>query len=241
MELEPIEIANGIFSIIFAIISITIGIIIALKYFEYKKRDLLLVGITWIGMVEPWVAASLSFLYTLLTGDMFTTVLYLLIGITFLPITILIWMIAFTDLVYKKNQIVILIIIAIYGALFEIFFLYFIFTKPSILGELISPVDMEYNLFLRIYLLSVLILALITGVLFARKSLRSEKPEIKLKGKFLLAAFISFVIGGILDTIITANFVALLITRIILISSSIEFYYGFILPEWMKKRFLRQK
>ena len=100
---------------------------------------------------------------------------------------------------------------------------------------------MEYNLFLRMYLLSVLILALITGVLFARKSLRSEKPEIKLRGKFLLAAFISFVIGGILDTIITANFVALLITRIILISSSIEFYYGFILPEWMKKRFLRQK
>ena len=57
----------------------------------------------------------------------------------------------------------------------------------------------------------------------------------------MLFAFISFAVGAALDTIFTGDIVILLITRMILISSAIEFYGGFILPDWMKKLFLRQE
>ena len=241
MELEPIEIVNGVFCVIFIIISIIVGLTIISKYPKYKNKNLLLVGLVWIGMVSPWIATSSSFLYTFITGKLLTTETYYLIGITFLPITFFIWMIVITNLVYKEQRRIILLIFAIYGIIFEIFFLYFLFNDVSVLGELVSPINSDYGLILQLYLISIILIALITGILFSRESLKSNNPEIKLKGKFLMMAFISFVVGSILDTITTDNVVFILITRIVLISSSIAFYCGFILPNWMKKTFLKEK
>jgi hypothetical protein len=73
---------------------------------------------------------------------------------------------------------------------------------------------------------------LISGILIARQSIRSEKPEIKLKGKFLLIAFILFVIGAFADAVLLLTVITLPIIRIILISSSVLFYFGFILPKF---------
>jgi hypothetical protein len=89
---------------------------------------------------------------------------------------------------------------------------------------------------------------LVTGTLFARRSLRSDNEEVKLKGKLLLAAFLSFSIGAILDSMIGGILgdndpllpIMVVIVRIILISSAIEFYGGFILPKWLKDLFLKQ-
>ncbi|MHA1491846.1 MAG: hypothetical protein ACTSRI_19605 [Promethearchaeota archaeon] len=239
--LEPFDIYNAILQLIFVSISIIVGLKIISKFFKYKKKTLLLVGLTWIGMVEPWMASCSSFLFTITTGMMFSVEIYLLIGMFFLPMTLIIWFIAFTDLLLKEKQKIILFVIAIYGVLFETFFLFFLFTEPSVVGILHGPIDIEYGLLIQSYLFSVLVLTLITGVLFARKTLNVEDAEIRLKGKFLLIAFISFVIGSISDTIFTANIVELLITRIILISASFEFYCGFILPKWMKKLFILEK
>ncbi|MHA1467605.1 MAG: hypothetical protein ACTSP6_05940, partial [Promethearchaeota archaeon] len=63
-------------------------------------------------------------------------------------------------------------------------------------------------------------------------------PEIKLRGKFLMAAFISWTFGAIADAIIPLTVITLPIIRIILITSAIEFYIGFVLPDWIKKRLL---
>ena len=52
MALEQIEILNGIFSLIFVVISTYIGIRIASKYLKYKQNELILVGFTWILMCE---------------------------------------------------------------------------------------------------------------------------------------------------------------------------------------------
>ena len=80
---------------------------------------------------------------------------------------------------------------------------------------------------------------LIPGILIARESLKSDDKEIKLKGRFLLAAFISWTIGAIMDAALQPNIITLTIARLILISSALEFYTGFLLPEKVKKIFLK--
>ncbi len=234
--LQPFDILNSILQTIFVITTIIVGLIIASKYFKYKNRVFLLVGVAWIGLVEPWMASVSNFFYTIFTGDMFNVQVFLLISMTFIPISLFLWFLAITDLMYKEKQKIILILIAIYGVLFETYFLYYIFTDPSVLGVLHGPIDIEYKLPIQIYILSVLLLTIITGLLFARESMKSDDVDIRLKGKFLFLAFIVFVIGSISDTIFLRNILTLFITRIILISASIFFYFGFILPKFMTKK-----
>ncbi|MFX1497774.1 MAG: hypothetical protein ACFFBH_09625 [Promethearchaeota archaeon] len=54
----------------------------------------------------------------------------------------------------------------------------------------------------------------------------------------LLTAFISFTIGTVLDFPISTTPIYI-IARLILLSSSIEFYIGFLLPERIKKLILK--
>jgi len=58
-------------------------------------------------------------------------------------------------------------------------------------------------------------------------------------GKFIFLAFILFMIGAILDSAISLNPIALLITRFILVISSILAYIGWIMPDrvaiWLLK------
>lgn len=241
VELTTIELVNGILSIIFVSISIIIGTKIASKYFKYKQRTFLLVGITWIGLVSLWYSHVISVLLILTTGNGISDRLYMFLGNALLPFTWFIWIIAFTDLVCKDKQKIFLIISAIYGAVVEIYFLFYLFTDPSILGEVLSPVDAKYNLVMTLYQFSCLIMIVITGILFARISMKSDNPEIKVKGKFLLFALISFFVGAIFEIFSYISIIFLIIGRLILISSAIEFYCGFILPKRVKELFLKQK
>lgn len=240
MELQLLEILSGTFSVLFVIISTIVGLKIALKYFEVKQKVFLYTGIVWILIVEPWWPSSISFLVALITGNGLTAQMYFLIGNIFVPIAVLLWIAAFTELLYKKRQLLFVIIFAIYGALFEIVFFYYLFTDVSMIGELLSPVESDYKFLVLGYLLSTIVVVLVTGTLFARASIKSDNPEVKLKGKLLMAAFISFSFGALLDSAIPLSFITLPITRLLLISSAIEFLGGFILPSWMKKIFLRK-
>ena len=73
---------------------------------------------------------------------------------------------------------------------------------------------------------------------FSVKSIKVDDPEIKWKGKFLLIAWFSFTIGAILDAALPLTEITLIIVRLILISSSIEFYLGFFLPDQLAKRLI---
>jgi len=243
MELSTIELINGLLSILFVSISIILGATIASRYFKHKKRTLLLVGLAWIGLTSIWYSSSLSVLLILTTGKGISDELYMFLGNGLIPITSFIWMIAITDLLVsnKEKQKLILLIIGIYSALFEIYFLYFLFTNPSTLGEVLGPVDASYGMIITAYQLSMVLLILITGNLFGKKSLRSDNLEIKLKGKLFIIAVWSFVIGAIFEIVSHISIIILIVGRIILISSAIEFYSGFMLPNWMKKLFLTQE
>ena len=240
MELTIIELLQGIFSLIFIIISIIIGLHILLKYFEHKRRELIFVGLTWIGMTLPWLGDAINLILIVLYNSILDISINFILIIAFLPLTTLCWLIAFTDLVYKKGQKVILGLYLVIGILVEILFFLLLLENPSNLGRYIGPFQIEYSLLTQIYIIFTLISFVLSGIILARQSLRAENPDIKLKGKLLLFAFILLTIGAALDSIAPLVPLTVVFARIILILSAIAFYGGFMLPNWMKKIFLKE-
>ena len=238
MALQPIDIANGVFSIIFVTISIIIGLTIISKYFELKRRTYLLIGFTWIGMSAPWTPSSISLLTYLLFGVVLSIEILLFVAIFFLPIVQIFWIIVVCIFKEIKKRKVIIGIFMVEGILFEIYFLLNLFTNSAAIGEFSGTFDMNYRLWVNLFLFSLLIIFLITGTMLAWESYKSDDPEVKLRGKFLFLAFYSFIIGAVLDIFSTTSILLLTIARLILISSAFEFYFGFIPPDWMKKRFV---
>ena len=238
MALQPIDIANGVFSLIFVSISILIGIKIISKYFEYKRRTYLLIGLTWIGMSAPWTPSSISLITYLLFGVVLRIEILLFIAIFFLPIIQILWIKVVCVFKEIKKWKLIVGIFIIEGILFEIYFLLNLFINPSAIGEFSRTFDMNYKLWVNLFLFSLLIIFLITGTMLAWESFKTDDPEVKLRGKLLFLAFYSLIIGSILDIFSATSILLLTIARLILISSAFEFYSGFILPNWMKKRFL---
>jgi len=240
MTLTPFEILNGTFSLIFVIVSLIVGLIIASKYFQVKNRTLLLVGITWIGLTTPWLPSTISFLAYLITESGFSPVIYFTIGNIASPVILVIWIIAFTDLKFKKRQTLIVSVYSILGVAYEIYLVSFLIINPSVIGELTGIFDVTYKGVVLLFALFIVINMLVSGVLFGQESLRSKDATIRLKGKFLIVAFISWCIGAIMDAALELNIITLTIARVILISSAIEFYIGFILPHFIKDLFIKE-
>ncbi|MFX0042425.1 MAG: hypothetical protein ACFE8L_05905 [Candidatus Hodarchaeota archaeon] len=241
MALEALDIVNGIFSLIFVAISLLVGLIILSKYFQYKEKIYLFVGCTWILISEPWWPSSLSFLIAIVNDVGISSQWYFLIGNIFVPVAIILWLIAFTEFLYKEKRKLILVAFGMYGILFEIIFFILLFLNPELIGELNPPVDVNYKFFIMVSLISFLLIVVISGFFFANLSLKSDDPEVKLKGRLLFLAYISFAIGALLDSAIPLNEITIIITRIILISSAIEWYGGFILPGFLRKILLKKK
>jgi len=68
------------------------------------------------------------------------------------------------------------------------------------------------------------------------KSIKVNNPEVQLKGKILLLGFMSFSIASVLDATVSDITFILIIIRLILISSAVEYYLGFFLPKVLAKR-----
>ena len=239
MALTPLQFANGFFSVILVVIFTIVGISIALRYKKTKERTYILFGIAWIGVVEAYYAVSISFIVALFNGVGLPPEIYFLIGIPFYPVSTLIWITAFTDILYKEKQRIIQLIFVIIGTVFEIIFFYLLFTAPSLLGTLLSPVDSEFGLVVRIYILFSLGVIYFTGIILAVASMKSKNPEYRLRGIFIFITLTTFVIGAVLDTL-ELNIITLTIIRLIMISSAIDFYIAFVLPKWARKLFLKE-
>lgn len=239
--LELIEIVNGVLSLIFVLTSITIGIKLILKYFQEKDINILLAGIIWIILCEVFWAVSISFLLVVFTGKTLPLDVFFLIGFVFLPVGVQLWMVIMTNLMWKGKQKIIFIITGIIVALFETAFLYLLFIDISMLGQTVGTFDVRYELFMLVYLSVLLLILLTTGLNFAIESFKSKNPEIRLKGKFLLLSFLSFIIGGFLSILSGYSIIILVIAKIILILSAFEGYCGFILPDSIEKLFLKRE
>ena len=238
MEILFADFLQGIFSIIYALITTIIGIKISSKYFKYRERNLLLVGIAWIGMGFVYFAISLRFLaYLTFRILIIDEICFALINpIVILPL--LCWVAAMTELLSlkKKQRRIILIIYIIISIFYEIMTFYFLFTDYKYIGKFVGLLRVEWAIFSIITFTFFMGTILISGILFALKCLIAEKAEIKFQGKILLTAFTSYFIYGVLDLLLPITSVGLIISRSLLVSSALEFYLGFMLPEWLKKR-----
>ena len=224
MELTIEEFLQGSLALTFVLISVVIGIKLLIKYKEYKKDYLILAGVTWAFIVSPWYSTAFNFLYVLITGISMTEFWYLLLGYGWLPIPLFSWLTLFTELKYDKKRKIVMIIMGIHGLLYEILFLYFMVTDISVVGAKTGLFNGDFSLPFLIYIMIMLTIALITGILFGLESFKAEEPEIKWKGKFIMAAFFSFIGGSLLDSgLISFTPLTLILVRLLLISSAVEY------------------
>lgn len=235
MSLEPIEFANGFFSLLCVIISTIIGVIILSKYFKHKEPTLLLVGSFWIGLFSPWWSSAISFILILFTGQGLDAPIYFILGNALSPLIVIIWIIVFTELKFKKSQKIIIGLYIIIEVLFEIVFFYYIFTDPTVIGELSGYFDVTYKGLVMLHAIFIVLTLLVTGILFGLELRKSDNHDNRLKGFFIIIAIISWCVGAILDAALPLDIILLTITRLILISSAIEFYFGFFLPKFFRK------
>jgi len=235
VELGLIELLQGIFSTILVLISFLVGIMIMLKYFKFKQRDLLLVGMAYLGIMTPWLGDVINLFMVLLFDSQLDEICYFLIIIPLLAPFMFLWVIAVSDMVFKSKQKIILLLYLIVMVIFEILFFILLFQSTENIGTSVSPFHYEYSLFTQIYFLTYLAIFVISGFMFSRVSLRSKNPEIKLKGKYLLIAFLLVTIGCVLETSYTLTPLIVVIARVIMSLSAIAFYFGYILPKFMKK------
>jgi hypothetical protein len=241
MTEDLLHIINGILLIVFCGLTIYVGLTIASRYFKYHQRDILCVGLAWIGLSSAWYPACISFIFVYILGlNRLPAQAYFFIGIILYPLFLNLWIVAVTDLFNPKRKKLIITLYAIYNAAFLIAFLYFLFIDPSKIGELRGPTDVLYKDFVQIYLFIAVVTFLVIGLFLSYYSFKSETPEIKLKGKLLLVAFISTTVGAAFDTSLPLTFITLPLFRSLEIIGSIAFYGGYIMPVWMKRLFFRK-
>ena len=234
---ENIIIAS--FTLLFVIISLIVGVKISLKYFSLRAKELILVGIAWICLSSPWWSAPFSFLTYVFFGVVWEIHVFFIIGNIFIPVALISWIYAFAKMAYDKVKTKLLIIYSIICTAFLIFFLLFMVIDVNLIGEFDGTFDARYVSFTRIFQAFAILSALLTGVLFALKSFKSGDATIRWKGRFLLIAFISFSAAAILDSGFALGIIGVIIIRLLLISSAIEYYLGFLLPDRIAKWLIR--
>ncbi len=119
-------------------------------------------------------------------------------------------------------------------------YLSIIFYDTTLIGTLMNEIQVDYAPFNEVYLLTQLIIVLISGFWLARKSMKSDDKRIQLKGKLLLYAFILLPITSTIEVLIPLIPV-IIIARFLGIIDEILVYGGLLLPKWMEKLFLKNK
>ncbi len=234
------EIISGIFSLILIIVFITIGIKIILKYKIGKKRALIFMGLAWIGLSQLWWSSFLNVFFVLanISSTGLTPVQYVIFSVAFIPLTGFCYVTAITDLILERAQHYLQAVAIIFGGFFEILFLYSIISGNTSMFLTKKGAYYVRNSSLSITLM-VLFLAffLLLGMIFAIQTFKSDNPEIRLKGKFLIIAYVTFSFGAVIDMLPfpLLNY----IERLVAMISAVIFYSGFTMPEWIKKLFLK--
>ena len=233
--LGELDILHGTFTLMFVILSIIIGIVILLHAISLKRRELISVGLTLALLSSAWYQSAFAFLFYILFDYKIGTFTYLFIGNFFLPIVMICWMYMFLEFGYPHLKKRIMILVLIICILYEIFLVIFLFTDPSIIGTRIGLFYYAPNLYALVFQISSILIVIITGILFSIKSIKSADAKIAWKGRLFLLAILCFAAGAILDMGITINPILLVIDRIILMTSAVLFYLGFLLPDSIAK------
>lgn len=239
-NLTQFEILFGAFGLTFVLISIVIGIRILLNYFSMKSKPMLTVGLTWIFLCSPWWGGAFSFLGLLLFNATIPEYPYLIINNVFMPLAVLCWIYSFSKLNYPNLTSILVPIFLVITILYEILVIIFLIIDPSVIGTFTGVFKLQSGILAMVFQIFAIFIAIVTGILFAKKAMSSENQKIQWKGKFLLIAFIMFTIGGLMEAIFTMNDVTLVLVRIVLIASGFSYYFGFLLPESIANKLAKE-
>ncbi|MFX0076030.1 MAG: hypothetical protein ACFE96_11345 [Candidatus Hermodarchaeota archaeon] len=251
--MDIVDILQGTLSLIYVLISFIIGVIIVSKYGKFKNRLYILVGFCWLSLSTLWLPEAVSFLMSIFINQTLVVEIHLIIGNIFFPVAIICWIFAYIDMINKQKEKLALSLVIIYGIVFEGLFFYYFNLGPENIGVIdpARPFSADLGIFLTVLLLIGFLSLFITGIKFSRKSVKSDNKEVSLKGKLLQFAFVAFTIAALLektmrsiligtvfpDPTILLLSVMLVVVRVLLISSAIAFYGGFLLPRWMREIF----
>ncbi|MBD3255535.1 MAG: hypothetical protein GF383_10600 [Candidatus Lokiarchaeota archaeon] len=230
-NLTQLEFIYGSFTLIFVLIAILIGIKLISKYFTYKLKEFITVGLTWVFLSSAWWGGSISFVLFILFNTSLPEMIYLFLNNGLIPIAFICWIFSFAHFIYPRLKKQIVGISAIICLIYEIFLIIFLFTNPDIIGTFEGKFNLQAGLYSMIFQLFSIFVFLITGILFAKNSMKSVDLVVKWKGKFLLIGFIFFTVGALIEATIIMTPISLVIMRIILIVSGVFYYLGFYLPE----------
>ncbi|MBN1800288.1 MAG: hypothetical protein JW891_02220 [Candidatus Lokiarchaeota archaeon] len=234
-------ILQGALTWIFTAISGVLGGLMLYKYYKYRDKQLILVGMTWMLITSPWWGDALTFIYYMFTTNVLPNETYFFLANAFIAPIFYMWPKTVSELVFvdqkQKLKKIIRNILVLWAIIFEIVFLIIFFYDYRLLGRRIDYYIVDWNWYVNTYLLSGSVFLVITGMVFSYTAIKSEKLHIKLKGWFLLGAFVVFTLATFLEILFTDVLAVIIIARILGITSAICFYIGFVLPKFVKKIF----
>lgn len=248
MDLNFFQTVQGICALIFVIFTFILALIIIIKYFEFKDFKLLLVGTAIIGLSMPYVPDSIMFFIIVSTQGNLSDAYYLetliiLVAVTTFisSISVFCWVYAIAEFIgldkTKEKKVLLLYTVAM--IVFFVLYFTFLIIDIRVVTYFHGPFDYQWGLLAIIYFITVLFILLIGALIFVGIAIKTQNPEAKLKAKFLLIGSVSYIIATILPFFVY-TIEMLIISRIILIICSILIYIGFILPDSLKKRWLKQ-
>ncbi len=234
------ELFQGFIGITQLTLNFILGLRIVSKYYTFKRIELITIGFMLVFLTSPWWGSGLSFLSLLFFNVNLSDTAYIVISYGLIPITSLLWMYSFGLLVYPHARRKIFFVYLAFNLVYLIIFFYLLNISPSLLAIRVSELDSETQLFVSSFVLITLAISLITNFLFMKNSLLSEDPRVRWKGKIIFMALSIYVIGAILDSVVSLTPITLIITRTILMLASVLSYIGWILPERIARILIRE-
>ena len=241
MALSPEEMINGFLSLVFLTTSLIIGLKILSKYFKHKKKELLFAALAVILLSSIYWDYSISFIAFLTLGIRFPDQVYFIIGIPYLPWALFCFIYTLSELMFKKQQKIVLSLFLAQTIIFEVIFFTMLIIQPSLIGRTISIVDSEYEWFILSYIIFLNVILILTAILFAKNSMGFDDPTVKLKGQLILLGVLLFSAGGFLDVFSSVSIAVLIVGRIIITISGVILYIGIASPKRIVNFLLKGK
>ncbi len=218
------------------------GIKIITKYFEVRDKAFLYAGLSVIGLATPWAGVVLNFITYVFFDTIPSMELHFFLHGTYIPIATCFWLMVlmhFSKLseTRRKKLVIMCFVIA---AIFEIVYISIIFTDTTILGTLLTEIQVDYAPFSEIYLLIATLIAFFSGLWLGNLLRKSDKEKVRLQGKLIIYSYCIFAFAAFFEVMVPIISV-IIFARILVTFMSILFYGAFVLPKWIVRLFLSQK
>ncbi len=218
-------------------ILIAIGILLIIKYQKYKYPPLIWWGLSTIFLTTTYLHAPINSTLIFLEHAPLTASqvsLFYTIG----PLTLVAWITAWSEILYKDNIKLIRVIVIMFAAFLYIAFFMFFFIDMGMLMTFNPPNTYIPGPWILINGILMLMIFMLTAIKLWANGRKSEDKEIRIKGLlFLIQALILFM--GIVINLIAGNIFLEVLGYALIIIAGILLYISQAWPEWAKKIFVR--